>query len=68
MKKVRMVRNSKDMTQNELADKAGIAQAYLSEIETGKTIPSIPVLRRIAKALGIMVAELLDDETNSLRR
>ncbi|MED0736196.1 helix-turn-helix transcriptional regulator [Aneurinibacillus thermoaerophilus] len=68
MKKVRMVRNSKDMTQNELADKAGIAQAYLSEIETGKTIPSIPVLRRIAKALGITVAELLDDETNSLRR
>ncbi|MED0678278.1 helix-turn-helix transcriptional regulator [Aneurinibacillus thermoaerophilus] len=62
MKKVRMVRNSKDMTQNELADKAGIAQAYLSEIETGKTIPSIPVLRRIAKALGITVAELLDDE------
>jgi transcriptional regulator with XRE-family HTH domain len=62
MKRVRTVRNSKDMTQNELAEKAEIAQAYLSEIETGKTIPSIPVLRRIAKALGVSVAELLDEE------
>jgi transcriptional regulator with XRE-family HTH domain len=62
MKRVRTVRNSKDMTQNELAEKAEIAQAYLSEIETGKTIPSIPVLRRIAKALGVSIAELLDEE------
>ncbi|WP_051331005.1 helix-turn-helix domain-containing protein [Aneurinibacillus terranovensis] len=66
MKKVRMVRNSKDMTQNELAEKAEIAQAYLSEIETGKTIPSIPVLKRIAQALGVTVAELLDEEEQKL--
>lgn len=51
-----------DMTQKELAQKSEVSQCYLSQIESGVKQPSFKVLGRIAKALGVSVAELLDEE------
>ena len=43
-----------------IAIKVSISSQYLSKIENGKRIPSLPVLLSIAEALEVEVAELLD--------
>ncbi len=45
-------RIAENYTQEELAKLAGLRQPNLSRIETGKVMPDIPTLQRIAKALG----------------
>lgn len=47
------------MTSSELAEKAGISQSYVIEIESGKKNPSLEVLGRIARALGVSLAEIV---------
>lgn len=45
-------RYENSLTQKELADRAGLGQASLSRIETGKVSPDIATLQKIAAALG----------------
>ncbi|MGM0703841.1 MAG: helix-turn-helix domain-containing protein [Pseudomonadota bacterium] len=46
------------MRAGELAEKAGISQGYLSEIEAGKKTGSLGVLKRIAEALDVELSDL----------
>ncbi|MFE0044535.1 helix-turn-helix domain-containing protein [Streptomyces albireticuli] len=39
------------MSQAELAARAGTGQAFVSRVESGKIIPTLPVLQRLATAL-----------------
>jgi len=48
------------MTQVDLAARARIAQSYVAALEAGARSPSLAVLRRLAKALGVPVTELLE--------
>jgi transcriptional regulator with XRE-family HTH domain len=49
-----------DMTQAELAKKAELTEAYVSQLLKGKRKnPSLAVLKRLARALGVPVTELL---------
>lgn len=58
---LRKLREAKDLTQVELAKRAGIPQGYLAQLEGGtKKNPSLDVLRRLAKALRVKVGELLE--------
>jgi DNA-binding XRE family transcriptional regulator len=57
--RVRALRLQRGMTVQALADAAGMARPNLSRIEHGKHNPSLDTLERIAKALGMTVAELL---------
>lgn len=50
------------MQQTELAMKAGIRQSSLSLIEKGSRNPSVPVLARIAAALGCTMDDLTRTE------
>lgn len=53
------------MKQQDLWQKAGLSQRYLSAVENDKVDPRISVVRRIARALGVSVDALLvhvDDE------
>jgi len=45
-------RLEQSLTQQQLAEKAGLGQASLSRIETGKVSPDIATLQKIAKAVG----------------
>ena len=53
------LRRGKKLSQEELAHRARIHQTYLSGVERGRRNPSLLVLERIAKALGIDVEELV---------
>ncbi|MFC1485660.1 XRE family transcriptional regulator [Candidatus Latescibacterota bacterium] len=57
---IREFRKKAKMTQGELAHKANINQAFLSDIERGKSNPSIQTLKNIAVALNISISQLLD--------
>jgi transcriptional regulator with XRE-family HTH domain len=49
------------LTRPELAKKAGVTEFYIFQLETGlRENPSLPVLRRLAKALGVSAGELLE--------
>jgi DNA-binding XRE family transcriptional regulator len=49
------------MTQTALAQKAGITQAFLAQIETGSRDGTVAVLKRISKALGVRIEDLIPD-------
>lgn len=55
---IQRIRRDKDLSQEEVAHRADIHQTYLSGVETGKRNPSILVVERIAKALGVDVSEI----------
>jgi len=59
-KVLKRLREAKTLSQLELVKRAGVAQAYLSELEAGhKKNPGIETLKKLAKALGVPVTELL---------
>lgn len=59
---IRQERIRKNLKQYELAEKAGISNTYLSDMENGRTTPSIKTLKKLAKVLGIECSKLLDTE------
>jgi len=48
------------MTQQELAAKAGISRGYLARLETARQDPTLTTLEKLAKALRVKVARLLE--------
>jgi DNA-binding XRE family transcriptional regulator len=56
---VRVWREYRGLTATALAEKAGIAQPYLSQIETGKRDGTVETYRRIAEALRVTVDDLI---------
>lgn len=60
--RVRGERARRGMSRKLLADHAGISERYLTQLESGKGNVSIVLLRRVAAALGIPLARLVEDE------
>jgi transcriptional regulator with XRE-family HTH domain len=57
---LKRLREAKGMSQLALAKRAKVAQGYISDLETGtKKNPGLEALRKLAKALGVPVTELL---------
>lgn len=57
-------RSELGMSQSELAERAGMTQPQVSRLEGGDTVPTLPLLRRLAKALDGAL-NLAIDEGNS---
>lgn len=58
---VRRLRESRAWSQERLAEHAGLNRTYVGEIERGTVIASIVTVEKLARALGIRVADLLTD-------
>jgi transcriptional regulator with XRE-family HTH domain len=57
---LKRVRKEKGLSQLELAKRSRVAQGYISERDAGhEKNPGIETLRKLAKALGVPVTELL---------
>ncbi len=56
---LREIRVSKNITQSELAEKLGADKSFVSNIENGKTNPTLSTITSLAKALGVSANELL---------
>ena len=55
---VQKYRKKNNLTQTELAEKIGISQKHLSDIETGTKFPSAGIIEKLANELNVSVALL----------
>ena len=55
-------RKSKNMTQKELSERTGITQADISRIENGTRNPSLEMLKRLARGMGMVLKLELEPE------
>jgi len=62
--KLTLVRESRKLSQDQLAERAGLKAEMVTEIESGALIPSLGPLIRIARALGVRLGTFLDDQEN----
>ena len=59
--KLKQIREARGLTQVALAKKVGMKQPYLARLESGaETNPKLDALRRLAKALKVTIAELVE--------
>lgn len=59
--RLRFYRQAKGKTQAVVAGLAGVTEDYLSQIERGLKTPTLPLLHRFSKILGVRVSELLGE-------
>lgn len=57
---VRRVRKEYDWTQEDLADRAGLTTTYVGQVERGDKVPSLTVVLKLAHALDMLPAELME--------
>jgi DNA-binding XRE family transcriptional regulator len=55
---LRVWRERRGLTQQELAKRAGISKPYLSQLETGKRVGATKILRKLAAALDLTLDDL----------
>lgn len=58
--RIKRLRNAKPMTQAALAELVGMQRSDLSDLERGQHDPRFEKLRRIARGLGVPLAELVN--------
>lgn len=56
---IKVWREFRGMSQQELAEKAGISVPYLSQLETGKRTGSLEVLSSLARALNLSLENIV---------
>ena len=58
-KPIRVWREYRKLTQQQLADKVGVSKPYLSQLESGAREASVNVIKRLAAALEVDVDDLI---------
>ena len=56
--RLKFLRESRGLSQKELSNAAGISQATVAQLETGRKDPSVQTLRKLANALDVDIATL----------
>lgn len=56
---VRAIRNERRLSQEAVADAAGLGRGFLSELETGRRRPSFEALVLITEAMDVSMAQLI---------
>ena len=59
---IRQLREQRNLTQAQLAERIGVSSKTISKWETAKGLPDITLLQPLAQALGISVIELMNGE------
>jgi transcriptional regulator with XRE-family HTH domain len=59
-RRLQQLREARDLSRQELAERAAISREYLRRLEAGRQDPTVGMLQRLAKALGVKVTRLLE--------
>ncbi len=59
--RMRAIRERQGLSIRALASKAKMSFTFVCNIENGKADPSLSTLKRVAKALNVKVADLIDE-------
>ena len=65
---MRAYRLAKGMTQEQLSEQAESVRSHICMLESGKNQPSLPMIFRLAAALGIKPGELMDAVAERLEK
>ena len=57
--RVRDIRKGRGLYQHEVAARAGLSVQTVRNVEAGRHEPELPTLRKIARALGVSLGDLL---------
>jgi len=57
---VRRWRRRRGLTQEQLATRSRLSRPFIARVETGRQLPALPTLAKLAKALRVKVTELLE--------
>src|SRR5918912_1122041 len=60
--RLRELRRFRRATLKTIADRSGLSESFLSQVERGRSSASIASLRRIAEALGVSIADLFEPD------
>jgi transcriptional regulator with XRE-family HTH domain len=63
--KLKEIRKTRGLTLDQLADLSGLSKAFLSQLETGKRMPSADTLGILAETFTISITDLIDGEDDS---
>ncbi|NBE56301.1 helix-turn-helix domain-containing protein [Streptomyces boluensis] len=59
-------RSELGLTQSELADRSGLTQAKISRVEGSDTVPTLPLLAKLARALDASLNIALDGDSTEV--
>jgi len=58
--RIREIRREREMTLKDVAEATGLSLTYLSDVERGRTTPSLKTLARVAEGLAITTTDLMN--------
>jgi len=67
MKNLNYLRTKQKLSQAELSRRTRVSQTYISELEANKKQPTYPILKKLAAALGVSIAELIGEQSPQQR-
>jgi transcriptional regulator with XRE-family HTH domain len=56
---IQKVRKAKGLTQDQLAERIGTSTPWIGHIETGRELPNVKMLEKIARVLKVKVKDLI---------
>ena len=59
--KIKGIRESKNLTVEEIAERSGLSVEQIISIESDQNLPSLGPLIKVARALGVRLGTFLDD-------
>lgn len=65
--RIRALRQARHLTLRDVAERAGVTESFLSQVERDVTSPSIATVQRIARALDLSIAQLFAEDPGSGR-
>lgn len=54
-------RDKTELSQHDLAKMVGASQTHISDVESGKTVPTLFLAKRIANAFSVTLDEMIDE-------
>ena len=64
-RRIKLIRESKHLTQEKLGEMKGLTGPYISTVERGIKTPTLPTFIKIANALNVSIDSLLVDFLNT---
>ena len=65
--RVRQLRKSRGITQDELANHLSVSRQAVSRWETGSSVPSIEILLKLSELYGITINEILEADITNIK-
>ena len=58
--RLKTLRKSSGLTQQNLADKVGVSRIYIQALESNRRLPSMKLLQKLAQALGVDLDDIVE--------